>query len=596
MRELTYPFDPGTIIAKKKALRRALLGDGASRLQKKVAVLGGSTTSELIKLLELFLLDAGIEPQFYESEYAQYYQDAMFPPKELLDFEPDLIWLHTSGRNVANWPSIADSPQEVEDKFAAELTKFQGMWQALTERFHCPILQNNFEMPYTRLLGNRDGWDIHGRTHFTRRLNQAFAQYAQEHRDFYINDLDYLSGDFGLLHWADPAYWNLYKYAMVPEAMPACAFSVAHIVKSLYGKNKKALALDLDNTLWGGVVGDDGVDGIEIGQETGVSQSYYEFQNYVKRLKDIGILLTVCSKNDEENALAGLNHPEGALRPDDFIVIKANWENKDRNIAETAQELNILPEAIVFADDNPAERAIVEAQLPGVIAPQMEGVENYMAAIDRGGYFETTTFSEDDRKRGDMYKANLQRAQQQASFGDYAEYLKSLEMRAVIDDFLPVYLGRITQLTNKSNQFNLTTRRYTPSEMEAVYQSPDYIRLYGKLVDKFGDNGVVAVTIGQKLGTVLDIQLWLMSCRVLKRDMELAMLDELVKRCQQAGLTAIRGTYIPTAKNGMVKGLYESFGFSKTGETLDGTTTWELPLEGYMPKCHVIEVVGNLEG
>ena len=195
----------------------------------------------------------------------------------------------------------------------------------------------------------------------------------------------------------------------------------------------------IDNTLWGGVVGDDGVDGIEIGQETGVSQSYYEFQTYVKQLKSLGIVLTVCSKNDHENAIAGLNHPEGALRPDDFVIIKANWENKDRNIAETAAELNILPDSIVFADDNPAEREIVRTQIKGAAVPDMDGVENYITTIDRSGFFEVTTFSEDDLKRNEMYKKNALRAAEMASFGDYNDYLKSLEMHAVIDDFIPVY-------------------------------------------------------------------------------------------------------------------------------------------------------------
>ena len=190
-------------------------------------------------------------------------------------------------------------------------------------------------------------------------FRSAFAAHAQEHTGFYLNDVDYLSADYGLRRWADPAFWNLYKYAMCFEAIPAFASNAAHVIKSIFGRNKKVLALDLDNTLWGGVVGDDGVEGIDIGQENGVAQSYYEFQSYLKQVKSLGVLLTVCSKNDEENALAGLNHPEGALRPEDFILIKANWENKDRNIAETAAQLDLLPESVVFADDNPAEREIV---------------------------------------------------------------------------------------------------------------------------------------------------------------------------------------------------------------------------------------------
>ncbi len=596
MRELEYPFQPGEIISKRKALRRALAADGTARLQKKIAVLGGSTTSDIVKTMELFLLDAGIEPVFYESEYGQYYQDAMFPPEGLADFSPDVVFIHTTGRNIASWPAVGEAAQEVDGKLEAELGKFRAMWESLEQRFHCPIIQNNFEKPFFRLLGNRDAWDIHGRTNFTNRLNQAFCDWAAGHPGFYVHDVDYLSGDFGLLRWADPAYWNLYKYAMCLEAIPAFAFSVSNIIKSLFGKNKKALALDLDNTLWGGVVGDDGVEGIEIGQETGVSQSYYEFQSYVKQLKNLGVLLTVCSKNDEENALAGLGHPEGALRPGDFILIKANWENKDRNIAETAAQLNILPESIVFADDNPAEREIVRAQLPGVIAPELEGVENYIATIDRGGYFEATTFSEDDLKRNEMYKANALRAAQQASFADYGEYLKSLGMHAVIDDFLPIYLTRITQLANKSNQFNLTTRRYTTGQMVQVFESPEYVRLYGKLVDKFGDNGVVSVVIGHKDGQALDIELWLMSCRVLKRDMEFAMLDRLVERCREEGVATLRGYYFPTAKNGMVRELYGTLGFQKVSGDEAGPSVWELDTAGYTPQCQVIQVSGNPEG
>ncbi len=590
MRELEYPFDAGEIIRRRKALRRALLADESPRIPKKIAVLGGSTTHDIVSTLELFLLDAGIQPAFYQSEYGQYFQDAMFPPDALLDFGPDLVFVHTTSRNITQWPALTDSPQQVEEKFTAELGRFQAMWQSISEKLRCPIIQNNFEPPLYRVLGNRDGWDVHGRGHFTARLNGAFAAYAQAHPGFYLNDAAYLAADFGLRRWADPAFWTMYKYAMCFEAIPAFAFSVAHIVKSLFGRNKKALALDLDNTLWGGVVGDDGVDGIEIGQETGVSQSYYEFQSYLKQLSAAGVLLTVCSKNDEENALAGLRHPEGLLRPEDFVAIKANWENKDRNLAETARQLDILPESLVFADDNPAERAIVRAQLPGTAVPEMDAVENYIVNIDRGGYFEATNFSKDDLGRGEMYRANAQRAAQQAQFADYGQYLRSLEMHAFIGDFQPVYLSRITQLTNKSNQFNLTTRRYTPQQMEDTYQDPARIRLFGKLTDKFGDNGVVSVVIGQINGSALDIELWLMSCRVLKRDMELAMLDELAACCQKRGLQTLRGFYYPTAKNGMVKGLYQSFGFTLVSKDETGGTVWELPLAGYQKKCQVIEV------
>lgn len=593
MTELTYPFDSSYLIKKRKSLRRELLADESVRIKKKIAVFGGSTTNEIINMIELFLLDAGIEPEFYESEYAQYEQDAVFPSEELLAFKPDIVFVHTTNRNIRAFPELTDSKDAVADKLNNEFARFENIWSCIHDRFNCPIIQNNFEMPFYRLMGNKDCSDYRGRTNFITRLNALFYDHAEKTEGFYINDINYLSADYGLKEWSNPSFWNMYKYAMCFEAIPSFAFSVANIIKSIYGKNKKALALDLDNTLWGGVVGDDGVDGIEIGQENGVAQSYYEFQSYIKQLKSLGILLTVCSKNDHENAIAGLEHPEGALKPDDFIVIKANWENKDRNIAEIASELNILPESIVFVDDNPAEREIVKAQLKGVQTPVMDSVESYITTIDRSGFFEVTNFSDDDLKRNEMYKENAMRSAQQASFADYGEYLKSLEMKAVIGDFIPIYLARITQLTNKSNQFNLTTRRYTQTEMEAVCASPDHIRLYGKLIDKFGDNGVVSVVIGEKRGDTLHIDLWLMSCRVLKRDMEQAMLDTLVARCRESGIKTIRGYYYPTKKNSMVRELYGTFGFTKISEDEDGNTVWELPLEGYTNQNRYIEVTDN---
>ena len=593
MKELEYPFDSEYIIKKRKSIKRTLLADGTKRLKKKIAVFGGSTTNDIVVYLDLFLLNNGIEAEFYQSEYAQYWQDAMFPSQELLDFKPDLVFIHTTNRNVSAYPDTSMSKDEVSSMLENEYKKFEQMWQKIADTYHCPVIQNNFEMPFYRIMGNKDCSDYRGRSNYLTRFNNKFYEYADKTQGFYINDINFISASYGLKAWSDPSYWNMYKYAMCVDAIPEFSFNLANIVKSVFGRNKKALALDLDNTLWGGVVGDDGVDGIQIGQETGVAQSYYEFQSYIKSLKSLGIILTVCSKNDHENAIAGLEHPEGALRPDDFIIIKANWENKDRNIIETANELNILPDSIVFVDDNPAERAIVQAQIPGVSAPVMDSVENYITTIDRNGYFEVTNFSDDDLKRNEMYKANAQRAAQQSAFTDYNDYLRSLEMTAVIDDFIPVYLQRITQLTNKSNQFNVTTKRYTATEMEEVFNSSEYIRLYGKLIDKFGDNGVVSVVIGKKDNDILNMELWIMSCRVLKRDMELAMLDKLVERCREQGIKTIRGYYYPTAKNNMVRELYKFFGFEKISEDEVGNTVWEMSVDGYEQRNHVISVEGN---
>lgn len=590
-KELQYPFDPDYILAKKKKIKRELLEQNISFIDKKIAILGGSTTSNIKLILELFLLNYGIRPTFYESEYNQYYQDAMFDNEELQAYAPDLIYVCTSNRNITQYPLLSDDADTIDGLLEAEKNKFCGIWDSLASRYHCPIIQNNFEMPFYRLMGNKEASDIHGKIHFLTRLNLAFYDYAQKHDNFYICDINYISADYGLKEWSDPFYWHMYKYAMNVSAIPYLAFNVANIIKSILGKNKKGFVLDLDNTLWGGVIGDDGVDNIVIGPEESEGQVYSEFQRYIKECTQLGVILNVDSKNDEENALAGLNHPDSELHPDDFIVIKANWNPKDQNLQQIANELNLLPESLVFIDDNPAERHIVTEQLKGVVAPEIGQVHQYIQTIDRGGYFEVTTLSADDQKRNEMYKENAKRAQLEASFSNYTDYLLSLEMKGIIKPFEPVFMARIAQLTNKSNQFNLTTKRYTQTEIEEVAASEQYITLYGKLTDKFGGNGVVSVVIGHVVENICHIDLWIMSCRVLKRDMEFAMMDSLVKRCQERGISEIRGYYYPTAKNAMVREFYALQGFDKIAEGTDGNTQWKFVITNeYQNKNTVIKV------
>ena len=593
-KELEYPFDSEYILKKSKSIKQRLLADTAARTPKRIAVLGGSTTHDIVRILVLFLLDRGIAPVFYESEYGRYWEDAMFGNKDLDAFGPDVIFVHTSLRNIRIFPAPGDSRERVEQLLEAEYGRFETMWEKLAQTWHCPIIQNNFEYPYFRLLGNQDGAQISGRTYFVSELNRKFACYAREHDSFFINDINYQSAVYGLDEWSAPFYWHMYKYALCLKAIPWMAHNLANIIKSIFGKNKKSLVLDLDNTLWGGIVGDDGPENLEIGQETNMGQVYAEFQSYVKLLKDCGVILNVASKNEEQNALAGLNHPAGILRPEDFLLICANWEPKSDNLLNIAAQMNILPDSLVFADDNPAEREIVRCQAPEVTAPEIGRPEDYIRVLDRGGYFEVTALSEDDRRRSQMYQANLERSRQQASFADYGEYLLSLQMKAKIRPFEPVYMARIAQLTNKSNQFNLTTRRFTQAQIEELAADAGRITLYGKLEDKFGDNGVVSVVIGRVEGRCAHIELWLMSCRVLKRDMEFAMMDAFVQRCQAAGVTMVFGYYYPTAKNGMVRDFYSLQGFEKVSEDAEGNAVWkyEIPVP-YEKKNRVIEVEGQ---
>ena len=585
-----YPFDPALLMRKRKKLKRELEAAG-SFVEKRIAVLGGSTTHDVVEMMELFLLDNGIRPTFYESEYAKFWEDAVFGNEALDTFKPDIIFIHTSNRNIQAWPEVDMDVIAIDALFNQAYGRFETMWTRLAEKFKCSIIQNNFEyLPY-RLLGNRDAADIHGRTNFINRLNARFEEWAQMHEGFFINDINWQSADFGLSKWYDPFCWYMYKYALSLDAIPTLAFNVSNIIKSIFGKNKKALALDLDNTLWGGIVGDDGPENLELGSETAVGQAYTEFQQYLKNLQKQGILLNVISKNEEAAARGGLAHPQMVLKEGDFISVKANWEPKSQNLVNMAKELSLLPESFVFVDDNPAEREIVMQQVPGCAVPDIGTVEKYIGAIDHGGYFEATKLSKDDLKRNEMYKENMARAQLQASFADYGEYLKSLDMHAVIRPFEPMYMSRIAQLTNKSNQFNLTTRRYTQEEIERTAADGRFITRYGQLSDKFGDNGVVAISIGEVKDDVLELVLWLMSCRVLKRDMEFAVMDEMAAAAMSRGIRTIRGFYYPTAKNAMVKNFYATQGFTKISEDDAGNAVWELDISnGYTKKNKHIEV------
>lgn len=599
MKELEYPFETEKLTKRKKSLKRQLLGNLDKKfIDKKIAILGGETTQDIKLILELFLLNYGIRPSFYESEYNQYYEDGAFANPELEEFAPDLIYVCTCIRNITDFPILSDSREMVNEKRLGVINKFYGLWDHLAQTYHCPVIQNNFEYPFFRLMGNKDASDYHGRVNFVTTINCAFYEYAQAHENFYICDVNYISASYGLDKWAEPYYWHMYKYAVAVPAIPYLSFNVANIIKSIYGKNKKAFNLDMDNTLWGGVIGDDGADNIEIGQETSLAQTYSEFQEYLKLHKQLGILLTVNSKNEKANALSGLARPDSILHKDDFVNIKANWNPKNINLTETAREMALLPESFVFVDDNPAERAIIEAQLPDVAIPPIEGVEHYIQTIDKAGFFEVTAMSQDDLKRTEMYQENAKRSQFQTAFADYEDYLKSLEMKGEIQSFIPMYMSRIAQLTNKSNQFNLTTKRYSQSDIEEVAKDPEHITLYGKLGDKFGDNGVVSIVIGKIEGENRDelhMELWLMSCRVLKRDMEFAMMDELVEKAKASGIKKLVGYYYPTAKNAMVKDFYALQGFTKVDEDAEGNTTWEFIIDvNYEKKQHVIAVNGQV--
>ena len=589
LKALRYPIVVADILRKRLAMKRELLKQ-TNLVPTRIAVLGGSTTTEVKSMLELFLLAQGIEPTFYESGYNRYSEDVEFENPDLLNFKPNIVLIHTSWHNISEFPELLEGDAEIERRVRREMARFTSLWEKIHTGLGALIIQNNFDLPHLRPLGSLEASQSFGRVNFVLRLNAEFANYARNHSRFLINDILYLSAQVGHAAWFRNSYWYNFHMAMSPTGTVSLAQNVAAIIKSVYGKSKKCLVLDLDNTLWGGIIGDDGVQNLILGKDHALGEAFLDFQRYVKDLQRRGVLLAVCSKNDAETAKEGFSHPDSILELEDFSAFKANWDPKPENIREIATELNIGLDSIVFVDDNPAERDLVAEQLPDVAVPNVGAdVSSFAEILEYERYFETDKVVQDDVNRSAHYSANAQRSAGQARFATYGEFLASLEMTAEIGPFLPLYLERITQLINKTNQFNLTTRRYTGAEVATIAQDPAFITLYGRLADRFGDNGLVSILIGPVFDETVQLDLWLMSCRVLKREMEFAMFDALVEQCQARGIRKIVGIYIPSKKNGIVAAHYASLGFSPVGGASEGRELWRYDVPAkYSPRTRYI--------
>ena len=565
---------PAVLLRKRKRLVRELL-DRENLIEVRVAVLGHGTTNELVDFLELLLANEGFRPVFHQGDYGRYYEESVLDPSALVDFKPDVVVLNTSSGAIRHFPPFSASQVQVNESLSAEVSRYSQIWNSILQHTSAMIIQNNFEPPLPRVLGNRDAVDRAGRVRFCNRLNELFAEAAEKERRILLNDQATVASTIGLERFIDPMRGFQYKIATTVEGSLELARSVTAIFRAIYGKSRKCLVLDLDNTLWGGVIGDDGPDKIRIGKETAEAEAYTAFQEYCLSLRERGVLLAVCSKNTDSIARQGFEHPESVLKIEHFASFKANWNPKHENLAAIARELNIGLDSLVFIDDNPAERALVASQLPVVAVPDVgDDVTGFIRIIERERYFEPLSLSSEDLSRASQYAANSQRSNYASQFADYGEYLDSLQMKAEIGPFKPVYLDRITQLINKTNQFNLTTKRYTAAEVEEVARNAHYIHLYGKLTDVFGDNGLISVVIGRLEDATLHIETWLMSCRVLKREFELAMLDTLVAYAQANGAREIIGTYIRTPKNGLVVDHYDKLGFECARADNDNASVW----------------------
>lgn len=572
MKELTYPYDIDVILRKRTRIIKELQGKTGMK-EINIAILTGSTVGELKDIIEMFLLNYNIKPIFFVGNYNRFYEEAVFDNEQLVAFKPDFVYIHTSVKNIKKFPETSYNSEMVEDAVEETYSLFEQVWEKL-KTLNCSIIQNNFEfLPY-RVNGNGDAYFLSGAVSFINRLNEMFCMYARENNSFYLNDLNYQASWIGLEKWHDNTLWYMFKYPFSMEVFPLVANNIANIIKSVLGLNKKAIICDLDNTLWGGVIGDDGKESIKVGWENPEGMMYAEFQSYLKQLSNRGIILNVCSKNNEAVAYSGFENEGNILSKDDFIVFKANWENKDKNIMDIVQELNILEESVVFLDDNAAEREIVNNVLSKIESPHLSPDISYVTVLDQQGYFELTNLSDDDRKRSDYYKDNSKRVRDINNYVDYSEYLSNLKMVATIESISQKNIERNHQLINKTNQFNLTTKRLTMEQVAAYMNGNNRIAFCARLKDKYGDNGIVSILLATVENGKADIDLWIMSCRVFKRNLENVMIDELVKRCQEIKVSIIRGYYEKTEKNTFVENLYPSLGFIEI-EKSDSIGIWE---------------------
>jgi FkbH-like protein len=578
-----------------EALRRRL-GDavpsGLAAGPVRLAILGSSTFAHLHPGLRVAGLRRNLHVTIYENEYGQYWQELADTGSALHRFAPNAVLLALDAQHLAAGVSARMDAEAAAVALKDVVERVRTCWRMIRDAFGCQIL---FQMPlpvHPPLIGSNEQRLPGSQAGFIARLGEAFRAIAD------AEGVDLLALDAriaidGLAAWHDPALWHRAKQEVSPAAAPMYGELALRLIAARLGRSAKCLVLDLDHTLWGGVIGDDGLDGIVLGQGSALGEAHVAFQTYARELARRGVILAVCSKNDEAVALEVFErHPEMVLRRADIASFVANWGDKAGNIRAIAHELNIGLDALVFVDDNPFERALVRAELPMVAVPEVtDDPASFARTLADAGYFEALWITEDDLARTAQYQGNRAREALRANATDLAAYLRGLEMRLLWRRFDATGLQRIVQLINKTNQFNLTTRRYDEAEVRAVMQDPRAFGLQVRLLDRFGDNGIIAILIGRLDGAAdLLIDTWLMSCRVLGRQVEPASLNLIAAEAQRLGARRLIGEYLPTAKNAMVKDHYTKLGFTEIAREADGASRAALDLTHFTPIETFIEV------
>jgi FkbH-like protein len=545
--------------------------------QVRIALLSDAATQQFVPILRTLIAENGVAPDFYEGPFDAIELEVVNPASGLYEFKPDVVVLVNSTQALRS--------RYYEHGIEPEIERILRIWDALAANAACRVIQCNFALPYDRPFGQFDLKIQSSLYSKTKALNEHVAVAASERPNVLLCDIEAVASYVGRRNWFDERLWDMSKTFCNLDHLPHAAQAMVDLVLAGLGRVVKCVVLDLDNTLWGGVVGDLGPLGIQVGAH-GDGEAFYRFQKYLLALKTRGILLAVCSKNDMANALAPFEqNPEMVLKRDDITVFVANWENKADNIRVICDTLDIGFDSLLFLDDNPFERNLVRKYLPEVIVPELpEDPADFVRSLSELNLFETTSFSAEDVARSALYKQEADRRQTQTRYTDVTEYLKSLDMRITIARFDGAKIGRISQLFLRSNQFNLTTHRYSEGECATMMKNEaGCIPLHASLADRFGDHGLISIVVAWPEGDALRISDWLMSCRVLARGVEQYLMNHMVGIARDRGLSRVSGEYIPSAKNAMVKDFWAQFGFEKTG-----ISQWEIAVAQYEPRTVLI--------
>ncbi len=559
----------------QKACNKSVEGE-----ERRLAILGNCATQFFSAAVQGYGRLSGMNLQVFDAGYHQILVQVFDPLSETYAFCPDyiLLWFATE----VLYEEFLSLEREKRLTFAEDyLDKIETCWSQVEKNTKARILQPNFVEVSDMGLGQYSGKVAETFIFQLRKLNYLLQESMAKHGNVYPVDFQRIQSERGRETYYSAVWYYHARMTVCMDALPDVGKAVVDVLSAIEGKIKKCVVLDLDNTLWGGVIGDDGLGGIQIG-ELKKGRVYTQFQRWLKQLKEFGILLAVCSKNEEEIAKEPFEkHGEMVLKLSDISLFVANWQDKATNIRRIQEILNIGMESLVFLDDNPFERNLVREKIPEITVPELpEDPALWLDYLQKGNYFETASFTGDGADRTQQYQTEFQRRKGEWEFDSIEDYLKSLGMAGKIKPFEPSRYARIAQLTQRSNQFNLRTIRYTEEEIRRIAKDPDYLAFYGTLADQFGDYGLVSVVILKRISPEeLFIDTWLMSCRVLKRGMEEYVLNQLVQIAKSHGFKKVSAEYIPTAKNRMVQDLYRDMGFAKTSDN-----HYEVLIDGYQEK------------